>query len=128
MRTAAVAILVASALAGAACGGDQSSPSLEGPAATGRRVWESQCSNCHSVDGDENVGPTWRGIWGTTVALEDGGSAVVDRAYVEESVRDPSAKVVEGFSTPMPAFGEDELPPEELAGVVAYIRSLGDDR
>ena len=82
---------------------------------------ERGCANCHTSDGRRSVGPTWKGIFGTTVTLEDGSSVVVDEAYVERSIRDPSAQIVEGFAVPMPriALGDDEV-----STMVDYIRSL----
>ena len=45
-----------------------------------------------------------RGILGRQVQLKDGSTATVDDAYLTESILNPTAKVVEGFSALMPNF------------------------
>ena len=109
----------------AACGDDTPDDQLTGVAREGREVaGNNGCTNCHSANGDEMTGPSWKGIWGTTEELEDGREVQVDAAYVERSIRDPQADVVAGFNVPMPPF---ELTDEEVDAVVAYIESLGTD-
>jgi cytochrome c oxidase subunit 2 len=116
-------------LALAACGGDDGSGSdggvgqLTGAAGRGQRLaQEKGCVSCHSNDGSSGTGPTWRGIWGTTVELEGGGTATVDRAYVARSIREPQAQVVEGFTVSMPTF---DLSDQEIDDIVAYLQALG---
>lgn len=81
-----------------------------------------QCVACHSVDGSTSVGPTWQGLYGSTRPLADGSEVVADEAYLEESIRNPSAKVVAGFPAIMPGFGH--LPDEDIAALIEYIKSL----
>ena len=81
------------------------------------------CNACHSVDGTTSKGPTWKGIWGTMVELNDGSKVLVDNAYVRESMTNPKAKVVKGFEPIMPTF-QGLLRPHEMEGLVAYIESL----
>ncbi len=81
------------------------------------------CSACHHVDGSAGIGPTWKGIWGTTVAFEGGRSKVVDAAYVKLSMMDPTADIVKGFQPVMPPY-KGILSDEEIAALTAYIKSL----
>lgn len=82
------------------------------------------CMACHSVDGSPRVGPSWKGIWGTTVKGADGSERSVDQAYVKESILTPQAFTVVGFPPgTMPAF-DGQLSEIELASLVAYIQSL----
>jgi cytochrome c oxidase subunit 2 len=81
------------------------------------------CSTCHSVDGSASKGPTWKGIWGTMVKLNDGKSVLVDEAYVRESMMLPQAKIVAGFDPIMPTF-QGLLRENEIQGLMAYIKSL----
>ncbi|WP_280153548.1 c-type cytochrome [Piscinibacter sp. XHJ-5] len=77
------------------------------------------CVACHSVDGSKSVGPTWKDLLGKTEHLEDGTSAVVDEAFLARFIRDP--KPIKGFPPVMPKM---ELSDDELAALVAYIKSL----
>ena len=95
------------------------------PVALGAEVARNAgCVACHSPDGSEMVGPTWQGLLGRTEALEDGSSIVVDEEYIRESILNPRAKIVAGYTDLMPDNYGDVLTPEELEALIAYISSL----
>jgi cytochrome c oxidase subunit 2 len=80
------------------------------------------CAACHSVTGASGIGPTWRGLFGHEVPLTDGTTVIADEAYIAESIREPQAKIVEGFETQlMPSYGFTD---EQIADIVAYIMTL----
>jgi cytochrome c oxidase subunit 2 len=79
------------------------------------------CAACHSVNGAAGVGPTWQGLFGSTVELEGGSSVIADEAYLTESLKDPKTKVVKGFQPTMPIYPFTD---EEIANIVAYIKTL----
>jgi cytochrome c oxidase subunit 2 len=79
------------------------------------------CAACHSVNGAAGVGPTWQGLFGSTVELEGDSSVIADEAYLTESLKDPKAKVVKGFQPTMPIYPFTD---EEIANLVAYIKTL----
>ncbi|MFM2124822.1 MAG: cytochrome c oxidase subunit [Acidobacteriota bacterium] len=81
------------------------------------------CNSCHSVDGTGSKGPTWKGLFGKTESFADGSTAVVDAAYLEQSMLQPNAKVVKGFEPVMPTF-QGLLRNHEIKGLIAYIESL----
>lgn len=104
---------------------DITSTTTTSPIDSGARLYRSLgCNSCHSINGRESVGPTWRGLAGSMVTLEDGSVVVADGVYLARSIRDPVAQRVAGFSTLMPALN---LSDAELAALVAYIESLGLD-
>jgi len=77
------------------------------------------CIACHTTDGTRTIGPTWKGMYGITEEMADGSTAVVDDAYIIESMVAPNAKVVKGYPPAMPPSGLTE---EEMNAIVAYIR------
>jgi cytochrome c oxidase subunit II len=88
---------------------------------------ENGCTGCHSIDGAAAIGPTWQGLYGHEVTLADGSTVTADDAYIAESMRDPSAKVVEGFpGGVMPTFGPDKLSDDDVAAIVAFIATLAE--
>ena len=90
----------------------------------GKIQWERKgCNSCHTYDGTTSKGPTWKGIWGSTVELEGGGKVVVDEAYLRESMISPQAKIVKGFQPIMPTF-QGLLRPNEMEGLIAFIKSV----
>lgn len=116
-------LLGAAAAPGCGGGDDRAGTSSSPPADRGAEVADSLgCTNCHSLDGARRSGPTWRGIWGERVELDDGRTATVDGEYIRRSLEDPASDVVSGYSAVMPAF---DLSDEDLVAVIAYIRSLG---
>ncbi len=88
---------------------------------------ENGCTACHAPTKEKLVGPGWGGLYGSTVKLADGSSVVADETYLTEKILKPDAQVVEGYETGiMPSFAE-LLDAEQVADVVAYIRSLGEN-
>jgi cytochrome c2 len=91
-------------------------------AAAGEAIYEAQCASCHSIDGSDGIGPTWQGIMGREETLADGSTVTVDEEYIRESIQDPNAKVVEGFSEGiMPEF---DLSDEEIDQLIAFMETL----
>ena len=92
------------------------------PGKVGRLLAQQKgCVACHSVDGSRGVGPSWKGLYGRTEALEGGGTAKVDDAYLRQAINAPQAAVVLGYPPVMPPAGLSEA---ELSAVVEYIRTV----
>lgn len=90
----------------------------------GKKLYEKKgCIACHTIDGTARVGPTWKGIWGTSVTSPDGTTRVVDEKFVEESVLTPQAFLLQGYPPAMPSF-EGQLKPSEIAALITFIKSL----
>jgi len=88
---------------------------------------ENGCTGCHSIDESDAIGPTWQGLYGHETTLADGSTITVDDAYLAESIRNPGAKVVEGFPNGvMPEFGSDQLSDEDVEAIVAFIATLAE--
>ncbi|MCA9877725.1 MAG: cytochrome c [Thermomicrobiales bacterium] len=81
------------------------------------------CLACHSADGSQLVGPTWKGLYGHEVELEDGSKVVADEAYIRESIVDPMTKIVKGYPPSMPPFGA-MLTEDQMKDIIEYIKSL----
>ena len=79
---------------------------------------------CHSVDGTPSTGPTWKGVAGASRPLESGESVTADAAYLFNSIVDPGAQIVAGYSNVMPSDYVDQLTEAEINDLVAYIQSL----
>ncbi len=82
------------------------------------------CVQCHSVDGEPHIGPTFLGLWGRRVALASGDTVTATPAYLTESMMDPEAEIVAGFEPVMPSY-EGVLEPGQVGALLAYLRSLG---
>lgn len=98
--------------------------------ALGRQLsWQLGCMACHSIDGTPLAGPTWKGLYGREVRLDDGSTVVADEAYLRESILEPDAKVVAGFpagimASAVAAFRQQLSEARTVDALVAYIKSL----
>ncbi|HTY59304.1 MAG TPA: cytochrome c oxidase subunit II [Bacteroidota bacterium] len=81
------------------------------------------CVTCHLVN-STGRGPSLVGLMGSRVELEDGGTAVADRAYLQESILNPAVKIVRGYKPLMPVF-RNQLTPDQVSQLIEYIASLG---
>ena len=121
-RTLLAASIAVSGLS--ACGSD-AGVSLSPEAEAGRSVFRDQgCSSCHGSNGQGGVGPSFEGLSGSSVTLEDGSTVTADDAYLRESITDPGAKIVEGYRVPMPTNSLDD---DQIDALLDFIRALGEE-
>jgi cytochrome c oxidase subunit 2 len=83
---------------------------------------QSGCATCHSIDGSQKVGPTFKGLFGREERIT-GGSVNVDDNYLRESILEPQAKIVEGYPPSMPTF-KGQLSDRRISGLIEYIKTL----
>jgi cytochrome c oxidase subunit 2 len=83
------------------------------------------CFNCHTIDGQPHIGPTWAGLYDSQVALTGGQVVVADDAYLTRSMMDPQEDVVAGYKGVMPTY-RGVLEEPEVAALVEFIKSLRD--
>jgi cytochrome c oxidase subunit 2 len=88
------------------------------------------CFSCHTIDGKNSTGPTWKDLYRHPVEFTDGSSLNAEQAdanYIRESILVPGAKVVKGFANQMPSF-QGQLKPDELFALIMYIKSLSPEK
>lgn len=92
----------------------------------GAQLYTSQgCIACHNVSGDPGgVGPSWKGLFGSTQQFTDGSSAVADEAYLRNSILNPMSEIVAGYAPVMPQNYADVLSDEQLNAIIEYIKTL----
>jgi cytochrome c oxidase subunit 2 len=100
-----------------ACGADNNDGALPGYGI----ALNNGCIACHSTNGDAGVGPTWKGLYESTVTLADGSTPTVDRAFLVRSIVDPNAQIELGSKVPMP---KNTLGDADVQQIVDYIISL----
>ncbi len=76
------------------------------------------CALCHS-----SRAPTMAGLFASTVKLADGSTVKADESYLRQSILQPRAQVVAGYSADlMPSFA-GQLSEEQIMQLLAYIKS-----
>ncbi len=91
------------------------------------KLWVDQnaCTACHSLTGEVIVGPSWKGLYGSDVKLNDGSTVVADEEYIRSSILQPDYQVHEGFSgILMPSTFSESLTSEQIDQIIAFIQSL----
>jgi len=91
------------------------------------RKWAAEfgCSACHSADGTQVVGPTWKGLYEHDVQLANGQTVKADDVYLKESIINTNAKIVKGFAPGiMPQNFRERLSDDQINDIIAYIKSL----
>ncbi len=102
----------------------QSPPAGGDLAARGKQAYTDKgCNACHTINGDKGIGPTFKGLFGSSQTFEDGTTATADENYLRESIMDPQKRIVKGFQPVMPTF-RGTLTDDEVNALVAYIKSL----
>ena len=82
---------------------------------------------CHSIDGANGVGPTWKALFGKEREFTDGSLEVADENYIKVSilypVKPPQGKVVKGYAPVMPSY-QGLLSDSEITAIIEYIKTL----
>ena len=76
------------------------------------------CGVCHSTGDDKVVGPGLAGVY----ARAGSRTSLDADAYIEQSIREPSTFLVDGFDALMPSF--DYFSDEDVRNVIAYLKTL----
>jgi cytochrome c oxidase subunit II len=79
------------------------------------------CQGCHSVDGSPGTGPTFKGLFGSTVKLANGKTIKADMAYLIESIVDPDKQIVQGYK---PGIMSASIKPHSVS--MANAKALAD--
>lgn len=94
---------------------------------TGKLLYQTNCSACHTTNGQKLIGPTFKGLFGTKRKVLAGGAmktVSADIRYLERAVISPHLEVVQGFeAVPMPSYKEI-LQPEEIKLLIEYIKTV----
>ena len=94
------------------------------PAEVGRQLYSDKgCVACHSIDGADGVGPTWKGLFGKNRIFADGTSILADENYIKESILYPGEKILEGYGPVMPSY-KGLLEDSDITAIIEYIKSL----
>jgi mono/diheme cytochrome c family protein len=112
-----------------ACG--SSSPSSGTPsqtsAARGKSLYVSLgCSICHSSNGSPGKGPTWQGLYGSTVTLTSGQKVTADNTYLHNSIENPNLQIVDGFKPNImtTVVKPGSVSKADAQALIAYIKTL----
>jgi cytochrome c2 len=84
------------------------------------------CQGCHSIDGSASSGPTFKGLFGSTVALTNGQKVKADEQYLLDSILDPDKLIVKGHQPGVMASAvpKGSVQQDQAQELVDYIKTL----
>src|SRR5271170_4451871 len=92
-------------------------------AQNGERLYASLgCNACHSGSAAAR-GPNLAGVYGAKLQLTNGGSVIVDDAFLRDTILNPSMHTTSGFAPIMPTY-QGQISEEGLIDLVEYIKKL----
>ena len=90
-------------------------------------IKKNACAGCHSLDGSKVVGPTFKGLFGKSETVIEGGKEVqitADSLYIVKSILEPDVQVVKGYNKGLMRSYKGVIPDEDIAKVVHYLRTM----
>jgi cytochrome c oxidase subunit 2 len=96
--------------------------------AQGKTLYTSTgCAACHSISGSAGVGPTFKGLAGSSVPLTNGQTVTATDAYLAQSISAPDAQIVKGYQAGVmsAAVAGYNLAsnPDKIRALVAFIKA-----
>jgi cytochrome c oxidase subunit 2 len=92
-------------------------------AQNGERLFASlSCNACHNSR-PEARGPNLANVYGSKLALSNGGTVIADDAYLRESILNPSQHITQGFAPIMPTY-QGQISEDGVISLVEYIKNL----
>ena len=84
------------------------------------------CIQCHSIDGSRKVGPSWKDLYGDPHVQFSSGELgrPADDNYILESIRNPNAKIVAGFTPQMSPYGDSQLNAGDVRAIIEYMKTI----
>ena len=92
----------------------------------GRAIYHKNgCTACHTVDGTEKIGPSFKGLYGRPVKLANGKILPkADDNYIKGHIENPRAFTIVGYSPSiMPTF-KGLISPTEMNALIEFIKDL----
>ncbi|WP_423129154.1 cytochrome c oxidase subunit II [Gaoshiqia sp. Z1-71] len=101
---------------------------VDSPSAAGKRIMTNiGCLACHTLDGSKLIGPSFKGLYGSTRSVTTGREkreVVADDEYIKHSVFDPGADIAAGFNKGLMQSYQGQLSEEDVALIIEYLKTL----
>jgi cytochrome c oxidase subunit 2 len=87
------------------------------------------CLACHSMDGRKLVGPSFMELSNERIIVENGQerTIIVDKEYLEKSIKDPNSQLVKGYARGLMQSYEKIIDTEDIDKMVEYLFELASE-
>lgn len=85
------------------------------------------CTACHSIDGSNLVGPSFKGVFGTQREVTSNGkkrSITVDETYILSSIYEPNKDIVEGYPQGVMKSYKGMVKESDVKLIEEYLKTL----
>ena len=85
------------------------------------------CIACHSIDGSKLVGPTFKGLYGSTIDVTTNGTnrkVTVDSVYIESSIYDPNLDIAVGYPQGVMKSYKGIIKEKDIQLMNEYLKTL----
>ena len=73
--------------------------------------------------GSSNLAPSWKGLFGSEVTLNDGTIRIADEAYIRDHILKRTSQYVRGFANAMPNYA-GIVNDSQIQSLILYIKTL----
>ncbi len=83
------------------------------------------CTGCHSLDGSDLVGPSYKDMFGRKVKVTVDGTlkeVISDEDYLKRAILNPDAEIVDGYSGGMMSSYKDVISDEDIDKIIDYFK------
>jgi cytochrome c oxidase subunit 2 len=81
------------------------------------------CVQCHSLDGSTKTGPSFKDLFGSQRPITGQGNVLADENYIRESLYEPGAKIVQGYTLQMSSY-RGQLKDKDVDAIITYLKSI----
>jgi len=86
------------------------------------------CFACHSRDGSKIVGPSFKGLFGSSRSVFDANEKLkevtADAEYIKKSIYEPNDEVVQGYNKGLMISYKQTVSEDDIAEMVKYLETL----
>lgn len=85
------------------------------------------CFSCHSVDGSKIVGPSFKGLYGSTIEVTSNGEKrkiTVDDLYIKSSIYEPNKDIADGYQQGIMKSYTGIVKDKDIPKINEYLKTL----
>jgi cytochrome c oxidase subunit 2 len=89
------------------------------------------CLACHSLDGSRLVGPSFKNLYGSVKSIVVNNNTMnktADDAYIENSIYEPDAEIVSGYTKGIMKSYTEIITPENMKEIQNYLKTIGEKK
>jgi cytochrome c oxidase subunit II len=90
-------------------------------------IKQNACTGCHSMDGTKGIGPTFQGLYDSTITVlidDDEKEVTADEIYLRKSILNPDAEIVKGYQSGIMKSYKGVIKQDDIRKMIEYMKTL----